>query len=526
MACEEERQQRAAHAERACPDLIAVLRRTRVHRDRDAERIVAELRAARAQAEEAVEAAASSAREVADQDDRIRSVLLEIEGERAVGQEAVEALAREGARVKELASERWAGAAVAEARRGEVEELRSRLEAAGRRDVERRAEAVEEALGPLRQRHAQAERAAQEALAEAERRVEQQEQHCITFLETIRSLQCRAARAEEEVGSSADRARVAEAACREAEGTEVQLRAELEAEKRAASEFMAAAKENEHAAWQESSWASHVAKEEAYRLEELLQEMTVAEEWARRGAADARQCADTAARLARDEKHRLVCMLASLEVELQQAHDGREGAQRRLQASEVALAAVERVAQERTAEVRSMQQAPVEVMSEMQERQTVLRSSASAVVERSEVLILGVESEEDREASGAIAHSDPSASIPLSLGARQVYRIGRVHLDAVTAADGPVPVVCCAILQNDGATPWPPGAAIVHASGGSLGLPLLPLGPLPPGEIAEVRLDLAVPVVGGVSRSVWLLRDAATSALLGPALVFEADWRA
>jgi len=119
-----------------------------------------------------------------------------------------------------------------------------------------------------------------------------------------------------------------------------------------------------------------------------------------------------------------------------------------------------------------------------------------------------------------------------SLGARQAFRIGRVQLaaadDARSGRRESFPACYSVIVANNGEESWPATAALVHASGEALDLPLLPLGAVKPGQRAEVQMDLHIPQAAEPTAdavtSMWVLRDAATSKPLGPVLIFEVQW--
>mmetsp|Transcript_135536 Transcript_135536/g.248836 ORF Transcript_135536/g.248836 Transcript_135536/m.248836 type:complete len:101 (+) Transcript_135536:3-305(+) len=91
-----------------------------------------------------------------------------------------------------------------------------------------------------------------------------------------------------------------------------------------------------------------------------------------------------------------------------------------------------------------------------------------------------------------------------------------------------VPASAAVVVKNNGQVQWPATAAVASTSGDSLGFPLLPLGPLQPGEAAEVVMDLVVPprAEPGCGKSIWSFVDASTGSPLGPQLVLEMSWTA
>jgi len=179
----------------------------------------------------------------------------------------------------------------------------------------------------------------------------------------------------------------------------------------------------------------------------------------------------------------------------------------------------------------------------------------SASVHMIEDLTMGIEGKEDEAARGDA--SIELAELVSRCGARQAFRVGRVHLPADFSEASPVCVRMA--VKNDGASRWPQTTVIVNMEGESLGMQVKELGMLEPGEVREVEMDLevqsrtavhsqkrlyrpryAMPQLGprlssprnsigseGSSseiRSLWAIVDAATGARLGPLLVFEAMW--
>merc|ERR1711988_649519 len=122
------------------------------------------------------------------------------------------------------------------------------------------------------------------------------------------------------------------------------------------------------------------------------------------------------------------------------------------------------------------------------------------------------------------------ATIP---NARQAFRIGRARLvagigvDAVTGKPlTPVPVEATVTLQNNGEVQWPATTVAALVEGDGLGQPLLSLGAVRPGDVAEIIMDLEVPmrVKPGMASSMWAILDATTGNRLGPVLIFETVW--
>lgn len=175
----------------------------------------------------------------------------------------------------------------------------------------------------------------------------------------------------------------------------------------------------------------------------------------------------------------------------------------------------------------------------------VSEQAASAHVVGGDALMLVVEAEEDIVARGDIT-SELAADVAAA-GARQAYRLGRVRLPASAChlathtgdCDGltaTAPVCACVTLVNDGEVAWPATAVLAHVAGKPLGLPLLPLGPVAPGDAARLELDFVVPLsppqeleeCGGSpsTRSTWVIVDATTGTCFGPMLVLEVEWTA
>jgi len=138
-------------------------------------------------------------------------------------------------------------------------------------------------------------------------------------------------------------------------------------------------------------------------------------------------------------------------------------------------------------------------------------------------LIVGIEVQEDVGARGDI--SAELAAVLASAGASQAFRIGRVGVPTSTCT-GDVPVCAKVVVKNDGAVPWPDTACLALVAGESWGFEHLPLGPLRPGEHAEIVMDLmlAPKEPPGTTRSTWAIMDAACGASLGPLLILEAVW--
>jgi len=145
-----------------------------------------------------------------------------------------------------------------------------------------------------------------------------------------------------------------------------------------------------------------------------------------------------------------------------------------------------------------------------------------ALVLNSMPLVLGVEAEEDNLARGDVTKECVEAIA--SAGARQAFCIGRVRLTTGVRDTAPVPASAKFVMKNDGQTPWADTTVLARMMGDSLGLPILPVTPVGPGETSEVVMDLLVPSrlqIPGTARSIWSVVDAATGRPLGPLLVFE-----
>lgn len=148
----------------------------------------------------------------------------------------------------------------------------------------------------------------------------------------------------------------------------------------------------------------------------------------------------------------------------------------------------------------------------------------SASVETCFPLTLGVEAEDDAAARGDA--TSELAELVSSWQARQAFRIGRIRL---AAAPGSAPAPACArvAVRNDGTVAWPGTTVVVNVKGDDMGLPVMALRALKPGEVTAIEMDLEVPsnpMALSEVRSSWAIVDAATGACLGPLLVFEVAW--
>jgi len=158
--------------------------------------------------------------------------------------------------------------------------------------------------------------------------------------------------------------------------------------------------------------------------------------------------------------------------------------------------------------------------------------AASGVAVSSEPEIAGVEDHREDPRARCDVSNEFAAELK-ELGCRQAFRIGRVQLRSVPLGEllheECFPVCYSVVLQNSGRQRWPATAALVHAAGDAMDLPLLPLGALRPGERTKVALDLRVPQMARpprepTSRSMWVVRDAATGKPFGPVLIFDVQW--
>jgi hypothetical protein len=176
-----------------------------------------------------------------------------------------------------------------------------------------------------------------------------------------------------------------------------------------------------------------------------------------------------------------------------------------------------------------------EMERKLEEEDAAKQTAASAAVVGSAPLMLGIEAEEDKSAQGVIPEVTPI--ILVRAGTRQAFRLGRVRLSGVGAgADHDVPVCAKVTMVNDGKVPWPETTAVVLQAGNALGVPMLPLGTVAPGESAEVIMDLLLPPKdlkasprqepGAIASTSWAVADAATGNALGPLLIFETTWEA
>lgn len=165
---------------------------------------------------------------------------------------------------------------------------------------------------------------------------------------------------------------------------------------------------------------------------------------------------------------------------------------------------------------------PIHPVEEAKESKPV-PETPSAKVASCTRLILGVEAEEDEGAYGDVT-AEFEAAISV-VGAKQAFRLGRVAVPT-GSTETTVPICAKIVVVNNGKVQWPESTAVAIASGEAFGFPYLQLGPLNPGEAAEVILDLAVPLrsQAEMCRSSWAIVDMTTSAPLGPVLLFEVIW--
>lgn len=140
---------------------------------------------------------------------------------------------------------------------------------------------------------------------------------------------------------------------------------------------------------------------------------------------------------------------------------------------------------------------------------------------------------EDPNVRGAASDDFRELLACVGEGAREVFRLGRVAVCSPSARPeqpeaapfGGMSLNASCFVANDGNAVWPASAAVVHVGGDDLGFSSLPLGPLVPGEAAEIVMDFVVPrdkaKPGSISQSAWAIVDAASGKLLGPVLVLE-----
>lgn len=145
----------------------------------------------------------------------------------------------------------------------------------------------------------------------------------------------------------------------------------------------------------------------------------------------------------------------------------------------------------------------------------------AATILSSEILMLGVEAQEDPSARGDV--TEEFASIVANSGISQVYCAARVELP-VSAIGTEVPLCIRAVVINSGQVPWPETAAICLVSGESFSFPQMALGALKAGEAAEIIMDLLLPLrlSPAIERSMWAVVDTSTSVEIGPLLMVEA----
>jgi len=156
------------------------------------------------------------------------------------------------------------------------------------------------------------------------------------------------------------------------------------------------------------------------------------------------------------------------------------------------------------------------------------RLGLSAFVQSGAPLTLGIEAEEDAAALGDA--TSELAEVASTFKARQAFRVGRVRLAASSeeaSVTAPAPACARVTVQNDGSAPWPQTTVLVNVAGPDMGLPIVALKTVEPGEVAEIEMDLEVckkPETCAEARSIWAIMDAASGAHFGPVLVFEAVW--
>lgn len=153
----------------------------------------------------------------------------------------------------------------------------------------------------------------------------------------------------------------------------------------------------------------------------------------------------------------------------------------------------------------------------------------SALVSEFSPLMLGIEATEDPSRRGN-ASNDFKHELE-RLGAQQVHRLGCMQLAPASGESGKqsdsVPASAKFTVLNNGGVRWPDSAVLVIVKGDNFGVPLIPLGPKPPGEGQEITMDLLVPFKAENSSacSIWAIVNAATGTPLGPLLVLEVEWK-
>jgi len=147
----------------------------------------------------------------------------------------------------------------------------------------------------------------------------------------------------------------------------------------------------------------------------------------------------------------------------------------------------------------------------------------SAQVLSSEPDMAGVEMDVADDPTARADVSREFASTLDRLGAVQAFRVGRVRVEV---DQEPFPIVYAVTVQNTGQTNWPLTTMLVHESGDALGLPVVELGPVAPGDASTIAFDVSVPKATnpGSATSTWVMRDVATGRPLGPVLIFESEW--
>lgn len=151
-------------------------------------------------------------------------------------------------------------------------------------------------------------------------------------------------------------------------------------------------------------------------------------------------------------------------------------------------------------------------------------TAPSAKIFASLDLTTGVEAQEAPGTRGDVTESCQAVLEQLGIDVNQVFRVGQV----IVPKGGPeVPVSATFAILNDGEVAWPENTVIWHSSGSAMNFPGLALGALGPGEMAQVVMDLTVPIRNDWSfeQSAWAIVDAGTGRPLGPMLLLEVHWQ-
>jgi hypothetical protein len=101
----------------------------------------------------------------------------------------------------------------------------------------------------------------------------------------------------------------------------------------------------------------------------------------------------------------------------------------------------------------------------------------------------------------------------------QAYRFGRFSWTRASSDEHFAVVKVCARLINNGQQAWPESTTLRIAAGNPYGLEELLVGAVPPGQAAELEMNLAVPSKMEETRSAWSLENHGQP--FGPLMILE-----